>query len=100
MVVISYKTIREFSEKNPEAKIPLDYWYNITSEADWRSHADLKGTFPTADFVGAERYVFNIAGNNYRLIAAVNFKIRTVYIKFVGLHKDYDKVDAAKVNRF
>ena|ERR1043165_3446624 len=100
MVVISYKTIRDFSEICPEAKTPLDYWYNVTADADWRSHAELKTTFPSADFVGNERYVFNIAGNNYRLIAAVNFKIRTVYIKYIGLHKDYDKVDAANVNRF
>ena len=100
MVVISYKTIKDFIENHPEAKPPLDYWYNITSNTDWISHAELKNTFPSADFVGNERYVFNISGNNYRLIAAVNFRIRTVYIKFIGLHKDYDKVDAANVNRF
>lgn len=82
------------------AKEPLDYWYNIVKDAGWSAHSDLKNTFPSADFVGNERYVFNIAGNNYRLIAAVNFKIGTVYIKFIGLHKDYDKIDASTINRF
>lgn len=100
MIVISYKTVRDFADVHPGAKSPLDYWYNVVSDASWRTHADLKRTFPSADFVGNERYVFNIAGNHYRLIAAVNFKIRTVYIKFIGLHKDYDKIDAASVNRF
>lgn len=100
MIVISYRTIRDFAGEHPLAKEPLDYWYNVVKHADWSTHADLKTTFASADFVGNERYVFNVAGNKYRLIAAVNFKIRTVYIKYIGLHKDYDKVDAANVNRF
>lgn len=100
MVVISYRTIRDFSQRYPDAKESLDRWYNLTTDADWNSHADLKSTFPSADFVGNERYVFNVSGNNFRLIALVNFRIRTVYIKFVGTHKEYDGVAASKVNRF
>ena len=100
MVVISYRTIRVFSEGYPEAKDALDRWYNLVNDAEWSSHADLKSTFPSADFVGNERYVFNVSGINFRLVALVNFKIRTVYIKFVGTHKEYDGIAASKVNRF
>lgn len=97
MVVIAYKTIREFSVKYPGSKTALEKWLEETEMADWNSFSDLKATFSTTDYVGNDQYVFNIGGNNYRLIAAIHFNIRTVYIKFIGTHKEYDKVNAGSV---
>jgi len=100
MRVISYKTIREYAAKNPAAKTPLDLWWNAVKDVSWQSHADLKLTFPSADYVGNERYVFNIGGNKFRLIAAIHFGTGIIYLKFVGTHREYDAVDAATVNKF
>lgn len=96
MVVISYKTIRDFGANHPQAIVPLENWYIVALQADWTNLSQLKASFPSADYVGNERVVFNVAGNNYRLIAAVNYKIRTVYIKFIGTHAEYDKITASK----
>ena len=100
MVVIAYSTIRSFVSKYPQAESPLESWYQNASTADWASLTALRNTFPTADYVGNERIVFNIGGNKYRLIAAVNYSIRTVYIKFIGTHAEYDKIDASNINRY
>ena len=99
MRIISYKMIRQFAAVHSAAEGPLNTWYNVVEDCQWNSHADLKLIFPSADFVRNERYVFNIAGNNYRVIAAVNFKAKIVYIKFIGTHSEYDKVDAATISR-
>jgi mRNA interferase HigB len=61
-------------------------------EADWKDFADLKKMFPATDYVGNDLYVFNLGGNKYRLIARVFFSVRTVYVRFIGIHREYDKV--------
>jgi len=66
MVVIAYKIIREFSMKYPISRASLEKWYHEVLEADWNSVPDIKSTFPSADYVGNERYVFNVGGNNFR----------------------------------
>lgn len=97
MVVIAYKIIRDFSVKYPKSQSSLDKWLIEVERADWNSFSDIKLTFSSTDYVGNDRYVFNIGGNNYRLIAAIHFNIRTLYIKFIGTHKEYDKIDPSNV---
>jgi len=97
MVVISYRTIREFSDKHNDAKDALNNWYTIIEKADFANFNELRVVFNSVDSVGNDRYVFNIKGNNYRLIALIQFIARTVYILFVGTHAEYDKINASKI---
>lgn len=93
MVVISYRTIREFIDTHPQTEDALNNWYIITQKSDWANFHEVKKMFNTVDAVGNGLYVFDIKGNHYRLIARIIFKVRTVYIKFIGTHKDYDRVN-------
>lgn len=97
MVVISYKVIREFSENHKDAQDALNNWYLIMQKSDFANFNELRKIFNSVDAVGNDRYVFNIRGNNYRLIALIHFDVRTVYILFVGTHAEYDKIDASMV---
>ena len=97
MVVISKAMLKTFSDKYPDAEIALEKGYNDTKAADWKNFAELKKTFNTVDAAGNDRYVFDIRGNHYRLIALIIFKVRTVFILFVGTHKEYDKIKAADI---
>jgi mRNA interferase HigB len=93
VVIIAKSALTKFAEKHSSTIVPLMEWYDIVSEADWSTVNDVKNTFKSADYVGNERFVFNIKGNRYRLVATVVFKIRTVYIKFIGTHAEYDKIN-------
>ena len=97
MVIISKGIIRDFSEKFPDAAIALQKWYEETKASDWKNFTEVKRTFNSVDSVGNDRYVFDIRGNNYRLITLIIFKVRTVFILFIGSHKEYDKVKASYV---
>ena len=97
MVIISKAAIRDFVKVHNETEVALENWYQLTSSADWSSFNEMKNTFNSADAVGNDRYVFNIKGNNYRLIALIIFKVRTVFILFIGTHKEYDKINAATI---
>ena len=97
MVVISYGTLKSFYEQYPDAKDALNNWYRLVLIADWSNYHEMKNMFNTVDAVGNDRFVFNIRGNNYRLVTMIFFDIRTVYIRFVGLHKDYDKIDCSTI---
>jgi mRNA interferase HigB len=97
MVIISYKTIREFAQKHPTSQDALNNWYIIMDKADFANFNELRKTFGSADAVGDDLYIFNIKGNHYRLIARIIFKVRTVYIKFIGTHAEYDKMDLEKL---
>ena len=92
MVIVTKTKLNEFSRKNSVAVEPLNNWYQITVKADWKSFSDVKTSFNTVDAVGNDRYVFNIKGNTFRLIAMIHFDIRTVYIRFIGTHAEYDKI--------
>jgi mRNA interferase HigB len=92
MVVISYGTLRSFFENHADAEDALNNWYRMVSMANWNSYHDVKKMFNAVDAVGNDRYVFNIRGNNYRLVAMIFFDVRTVYIRFVGTHSQYDKL--------
>lgn len=97
MVVISYGTLRNFFEEHADVKDALNNWYRIVSQADWANFHEIKAMFNTVDAVGNDRFVFDIRGNHYRIVALIFFDIRTVYIRFVGTHKAYDKIDCSTV---
>lgn len=97
MRVISRKMIKEFWEIHPDAEQQLRAWYTKTKLAKWKSSSDIKNDYRNASFVANNRVVFNIKGNNYRLIAAINYEFGIVYIRFVGTHTEYDKIDATLI---
>ncbi len=90
MRVISYKRKVEFSTRYPESRIPLNSWYKIVSRTDYNSIAELKRTFPSTDYVDG-LFVFNVGGNKYRLIAAIHFNTKMIYIMHVVTHGEYNK---------
>jgi mRNA interferase HigB len=92
MVVISYKTIREFADRYPDSEDALNNWYTIMGKSDFANFNNLRKMFNSADAVGNDLYVFNIRGNRYRLVVRILFRVRTVYIKFVGTHSQYDRL--------
>jgi mRNA interferase HigB len=97
MRVIAISTLREFWEKHPQSETPLRSWYADVCHADWRTPADIKATHRNASFVGSNRVIFNIKGNDYRLIVAVHYNRGMLYIRFVGTHAEYDAINAGKV---
>jgi mRNA interferase HigB len=97
MRVISRKALREFWENHRNAEQPLRAWFKETKEAEWRTPSDIKAGYPTASILANNRVVFNIKGNEYRLIVAVRYDIGIVFIRFVGKHSDYDAIDATTI---
>ena len=83
--------------KHANIRNTLQYWINIVEEAEWKSHNELKLDFPSADYVGNNRYVFNIQGSNYRLIAVVVFVSGVIKIRFIGTHAEYDKINCKTI---
>ena len=92
MRIVTYKRIHEFSEKHADAEVPLRFWYSVTRKKEWYSINDIKQDFNSVDYVGNHRFVFNIKGNTYRLVAIVSFNAQKVYIRFIGTHAEYDKI--------
>jgi len=97
MVIISWVLLREFIKNHPTAAEPLNRWYDIVDMADWSNLADIKATFNNVDYVGNDRYVFNIKGNEFRLVAMIHFNHRTVYIRFIDGHTEYDDIDCSTI---
>lgn len=97
MDIIAPRTLKEFYTKYPEAETPLLYWYLKITDKDYKTPQEITVDFKKADFVGDNRIVFDIAGNKFRLIVAFDFHRNTGFIKFVGTHKEYDKIDAKTV---
>lgn len=92
MRVISFRKLREYFEKDPAARVSMQEWFKIVKKAEWENFNEMKRTFNSVDSVGNQRYVFNIKGNNYRVIAKVLFQYQRVYIRWVGNHKDYNRL--------
>jgi mRNA interferase HigB len=92
MRIISKTFIRDYYTKNPQAKAALLGWVEKTEAAQWQNFTDIKRTFNSVDSVGNQRYVFNIKGNDCRLVVLIQFTPKTVYIRFVGTHKEYDAI--------
>ena len=97
MRVIAKKHLSAYWRAHPDAEQPLKAWYDEASKAQWMTPQDIKSPYGNASFVGNNRVVFNIKGNDHRLIVAVAYRFGALYIKFVGTHREYDKVDAATV---
>ena len=101
MRVIAVSTLKFFWEKpgHKDAEEPLKTWYGEVTRAEWKSPNEVKAQYGNASIVGNNRIVFNIAGNKYRLIVAFAYRMQVAYIKFIGTHADYDKVNAATVDQ-
>jgi mRNA interferase HigB len=97
MWIIARKTLREFWEKHIDARQALQAWYADTKVATWKTPADIKSVYRNDSFVTNNRVVFNIKGNQYRLIVAIQYEYSIVYIRFIGSHQEYDKIDAATI---
>lgn len=97
MVILNIGALKKFLEKRPDAANAVNRWIEIVKQADWKSHNDIKQYFPNADYVGNDRYVFNIRGNNYRLVAVVVFFNGFIRVQFIGTHREYDKIDCKNI---
>lgn len=97
MRVIAVSTLRAFWECHRRAEQPLKAWYDEARRAQWLTPQEICDHYASASFVGGNRVVFNIKGNDYRLIVAVAWRFQAVYIKFIGTHAQYDRIDAATV---
>jgi mRNA interferase HigB len=95
--VISVKRLREFWEKHTNAEEALKAWYKEAKAADWKAPSDIKDRFASASFLPNSRVVFNVKGNHYRLVAVVRYEFGLVYIRFVGTHAEYDRIDAERI---
>lgn len=96
MRIFTEQTLKRFSEDFPESKTAIQEWVKIVKNADWNNFADVKNTFNTVDNVGNSRFVFNIKGNDFRIVAIIRFAIKFIYIRFVGTHKEYNKIKDIK----
>lgn len=96
MHVIKRKTLVEFFQQPgcQDAKGPLEAWYYEAKHAQWACPADIKAQYGSASILKDNRVVFNIAGNKYRLVVRINYDSKTVFVRFIGTHREYDKIDA------
>jgi mRNA interferase HigB len=99
MRIVSHTQLRQFYETkgHEQARVALERWYEIAERANWKNLQEIKIDFPSTDYVGNQHYVFNIKGNNYRLVVVVKFTIGYLYIRFVGTHKEYDAIDCSTI---
>ena len=97
MRVFVKRTLRDFWERHPDAEEPLDTWYRETEQARWPTPAAIRARYPNASIIGNDRVVFRIKGNAYRLVAHINYRAGRVYIRFIGTHSEYDRINAAEV---
>jgi mRNA interferase HigB len=98
--IIAKRTLRQFWEQNTryaDAKRALEDWFAQVSRADWTTPAEVKAQYRDASILKGSRVVFNICGNKYRLVVQINYPYRTVYIRFVGTHAQYDQIDAETI---
>lgn len=97
MRIIARSKIIEYYTEHPDAETALEDWFHKVKQAEWTCFADMKKMFNSVDSVGNQHYVFNIKGNNYRLIVVIKFMIKTVLIRFIGTHAEYDLIDAKNI---
>ena len=95
--VIARKILREFWAKHSDCEQQLKAWYQEASKAEWKNTKLIKSEYPSASFLADNRVVFNIKGNHYRLIVKINYDYQMVWIRFIGTHAQYDKIDATKI---
>jgi len=97
MRIFTEQKLKEYAEKHPESKIMLQDWVSTVKKSNWTCFADIKKTYNSVDSVGNQRYVFNIKGNNYRLVVVIKFTIQFVYVRFIGTHNEYDKINCLTI---
>lgn len=97
MNVVARRTLVEFWTLHPRARGPLSAWYDLARAAEWRTPQDVRDDFNSVDFVGDNRVIFDIGGNNYRLVVRISYPFKQVLVKFVGPHAEYDRIDPASV---
>jgi mRNA interferase HigB len=95
--IIAKKILRDFWEVHPDSEQQLKAWYQETSKAEWKNHNQIKLEYPSASFLLDNRVVFNIKGNHYRLIVKINYYYQMIWIRFVGTHAEYDKINAKTI---
>ena len=97
MRIITEEPLRNYIRRFPDAKIALQNWLKIVKEAQWECYADVKRSFNSVDNVRNQHYVFNIRGNHHRLVVVIKFTIKWVYIRFIGTHEEYEKIDCSTI---
>jgi mRNA interferase HigB len=97
MRIIALKTLRAFWERYADSEMALLAWYSDAKKADWKTPEDIKKTYANASILSNNRVVFNVRGNAYRLIVAVNYQSGIVYIRYIGTHAEYDRIDAETI---
>jgi mRNA interferase HigB len=97
MRIIAKKTLKDYWQKEPAAQTALEAWHAEAKNAAWSSPNDIKDRYATASILRDGRVVFNIGGNKYRLVVWINYEFFTIYVRFVGTHKEYDAIDAQTI---
>ena len=97
MRIIALKTLRTFWEQHSDARQTLQAWYHDAEQAAWKTPADIKNVYRNASFTRNNRVVFNIKGNDFRLVVAVRYSQGLMFIRFVGTHAEYDRIDATTI---
>lgn len=97
MRIFTEQVLKEYIAVRPEVKTALQEWVMIVKQSQWTCFADIKATFNSVDSIGNQCYVFNIKGNKYRLVVVIKFTIKFVYIRFIGTHTEYDKIDCSTI---
>lgn len=100
MRIIAWSTLADYAEGHPETRTPLTRWRTLVKAATWATMDDVRKSAPNATVLNGERVKFEVAGGNYRLIVAIDFEKQIVFVKFIGTHAEYDKVDALTVSKF
>jgi len=97
MRIFSRSTLREFWQRHAASEQPLKSWYQEAERSQWRTPNEIKAEYPSASILADNRVVFNIKGNTYRLVVKINYDYGAVWIRFIGTHAEYDKIDATKI---
>jgi len=97
MVIITYTKIKQFIESHAGSMDALNNWFRLVENADWSNFHEAKEVFNSVDAIGNDRYVFNVRGNTYRIVTVIIFPVRTIFIRFVGTHAEYDKIDCSTI---
>ena len=97
MRIISRKILKEFWEQHPDSQQQLQAWYEDVKKSTWKTSIDIKNVYRNVSFVANNRLVFNIKGNKYRLVVAIQYNYGIVYIRFIGTHQEYDKINPATI---
>lgn len=97
MRVLSRKTLQQFWEQHRDVKPALEAWFDEVCQSRWQNPTQIKERYPSADILPGNRVVFNIKGNHYRLVVKLHYNTGIVYIRFIGTHTEYDRIDAETI---